>query len=454
MRRTLETQIVISFLYSMCCKHLNRCFVKPLLATRKSRKMLAVDWMDDMLMDDDISEEEDEEDEEEEDSDSGEELGDEVPSDPAVNYPAPPPLGDHNTHSRYQDHYSGRRPTVITSYGIIVARPRPGVGGEYELLAVCRRNTMALSEIVRGKYMVNDHEYILRLMRNMTQEELDRLGTYETFEDLWRDYWMDQSGARRDHCDSNSKFNELKSSGTLYRLLQQARPQRTEPEWSFPKGRKLDFHEKERTAAFREFEEETNYSRSDIEVVRDMPIVEKFRGTNNLSYKCVYFLAICTNTERVAAIEKPSQREETSKLGWYSPGTLRHLFGGDNCPQKMWVMRLSDEFFQHFLHDHGGAGFCDHFNQSTTNYHGDRGWNDPSRPYRHGSQDRRLVRWRTAPPAFQSGTLNKKKNKKKLSVDKESAEWRSMLQSVGGDTSPSSTSSRTTTSQESTSPPT
>jgi 8-oxo-dGTP pyrophosphatase MutT (NUDIX family) len=277
------------------------------------------------------------------------------------------------------DFYGPRGTSAITSYGIVVARQCDHSPIGYEILAICRRNTMALSEMVRGKYTVHDKEYISRLMNNMTIEELTRLGSYKDFDDLWSDYWMDQCGVRRDHCDSRSKFQQLQSSGDLEALIAAANPSRIEPEWSFPKGRKLDFHEKEKDAAFREFEEETNYISEDIQLVREMPIVERFRGTNNLRYKCVYFLAVLRNPTKEAALEKPSQAEETSQIGWFSPSKLRELFGNETRMNKMWVMSLAEEFFAHYFSDHlpHGDDVCNHFlshnvnnNNNNNNYGG------------------------------------------------------------------------------------
>ena len=62
-----------------------------------------------------------------------------------------------------------------------------------------------------------------------------------------------------------------------------------EPEWGFPKGRH-NYQEKDLLCAFREFEEETGYSRTSLNLIQNIsPFEEIFTGSNYKSYKHKYF---------------------------------------------------------------------------------------------------------------------------------------------------------------------
>ena len=63
------------------------------------------------------------------------------------------------------------------------------------------------------------------------------------------------------------------------------------PEWGFPKGRR-NYQETDITCAYREFIEETGYSKPEIEMITNMqPFEEIFVGSNFKSYKHKYYLA-------------------------------------------------------------------------------------------------------------------------------------------------------------------
>ena len=68
-----------------------------------------------------------------------------------------------------------------------------------------------------------------------------------------------------------------------------------DPEWGFPKGRR-NYHEKDIVCGLREFEEETGYKKSDIEIFNNIvPFEEIFTGSNYKSYKHKYFVGIISN---------------------------------------------------------------------------------------------------------------------------------------------------------------
>ncbi len=88
-----------------------------------------------------------------------------------------------------------------------------------------------------------------------------------------------------------------------------------EPEWGFPKGRR-NYLENDYNCALREWSEETGYSCSDIDIIKNItPYNEIFTGTNNKVYKYKYYVGIMN--------EKPItnifQKIEISKVAWFTP---------------------------------------------------------------------------------------------------------------------------------------
>lgn len=93
----------------------------------------------------------------------------------------------------------------------------------------------------------------------------------------------------------------------------------TEPEWGFPKGRRMR-GESDLACAIREFDEETNIPRESFVVLKNMVLTETFVGLNNVQYKHVYFVALLKRPEMVNLFQKltPVQRREISGIGWKS----------------------------------------------------------------------------------------------------------------------------------------
>ena len=83
----------------------------------------------------------------------------------------------------------------IISYGIIlIDSPIIPVKKLPKILMVLRKDSMAFTEFLRGKYEVDNILYIKNLMSNMTKTEHVFLLT-KTFDELWTLHW----GIGRDH---------------------------------------------------------------------------------------------------------------------------------------------------------------------------------------------------------------------------------------------------------------
>lgn len=223
---------------------------------------------------------------------------------------------------RKQGHLYHQCKLPITSIGIIVFRVMNNV---IEYLMICRKDTLGYIDFMRGKYSIFDKNYIMNMLKQMTNSEKVRLKTME-FDELWNDVWGDDSTYNQykaEEAVSKEKFYSLRNGllvkndfYTLEVLLQESMEYDVweEPEWGFPKGRR-NYQEKEYECALREFEEETGYRSVYLKNVQNiLPFEEIFTGSNYKSYKHKYYLTFMRKEDTLEM--KPFQRTEVSQLAW------------------------------------------------------------------------------------------------------------------------------------------
>lgn len=179
------------------------------------------------------------------------------------------------------------------------------------VLMIRRKDSMSFAEFMRGKYDVNDLDYIGKLFKNMTLKEQSLL-VCEPFETLWKQTWGDDKNSSefpmaREKFQSLDKLNLMVTNLSPY----------TEPEWGFPKGRRMR-GETDLACAIREFGEETNIPRDAYVVLKNMVVEETFMGLNGVRYRHVYFVALLKHPEMINLLQKmtPMQRREISGIGW------------------------------------------------------------------------------------------------------------------------------------------
>ncbi len=170
---------------------------------------------------------------------------------------------------------------------------------------------MSFAEFMRGKYDPNDIPYVSTLVKNMTLKEQAAIAC-ETFETLWRQLWGDDR-MTSDYAQSREKFHQLDRVGLMRNNLSDY----TEPEWGFPKGRRMR-GESDLACAVREFDEETNIPRESFVILKNIVLTETFVGLNNVQYKHVYFVALLKRPDIVNLLQKftPMQRREISGIAW------------------------------------------------------------------------------------------------------------------------------------------
>jgi 8-oxo-dGTP pyrophosphatase MutT (NUDIX family) len=100
-----------------------------------------------------------------------------------------------------------------------------------------------------------------------------------------------------------------------------------EPEWGFPKGRRNP-GEKDLECAMREFEEESGYLSSTVDIIENIiPYEELFVGSNKKLYKQKYYLAFINNN---IDILDNYQKSEVSKVAWYNIDECKNVIRNYN----------------------------------------------------------------------------------------------------------------------------
>jgi len=172
---------------------------------------------------------------------------------------------------------------------------------------------MSFAELMRGKYEPSNIDYVSLLVKNMTIKEQAAFAC-DSFESLWRQLWGDDRTSP-DFAPSRDKFNQL----DRMRLMRENLSEYTEPEWGFPKGRRMR-GESDMACAIREFDEETNIPRESYVVLRNITLEETFRGLNGVDYRHMYYVAILKHPEMLNLTQRFThmQRREISGIAWKS----------------------------------------------------------------------------------------------------------------------------------------
>jgi 8-oxo-dGTP pyrophosphatase MutT (NUDIX family) len=204
-----------------------------------------------------------------------------------------------------------RDPVLSCGVFLVDSATLPVDPAQVRVLMIRRKDSMSFAEFMRGKYDVNDQSYVSTLIKNMTLKEQAGIAC-DSFETLWRQLWGDDRTSS-DFNPSREKFNQLNRVA----LMRENLSEYTEPEWGFPKGRRMR-GETDMACAVREFGEETNIPRDAYTVLKNIMFEETFVGLNNVRYRHVYFVALLTQPDLVNLSQRftPMQRREISGIAW------------------------------------------------------------------------------------------------------------------------------------------
>jgi len=208
-------------------------------------------------------------------------------------------------------------PHPITSFGIICYRITPTKNIEY--LMIQRKDSLSFMEFIRGKYEIENEDYIKVLLSAMTVSERNLLLNKE-FEYLWNYVWYQTSIPKHtsEFNNAKKKFDSIKAKLSL--LLNNSLSIFVDPEWGFPKGRRK-IREEDVDCAVREFDEETGIGAANIKLVKELTSFEEiFYGTNKILYRHVYYVAT-TNYNDIQLLVDPhnyNQAREVRAISWLS----------------------------------------------------------------------------------------------------------------------------------------
>lgn len=222
-------------------------------------------------------------------------------------------------------------PHPIMSFGIICYKI---VNGEIKYIMIQRKDSLSFMEFVRGKYNIDDDKYIIKLIEYMTDSEKKLLLT-NNFEQIWNYTWcqINQGTFKhtKEYIDSKNKFEIIMNDSNIKSILSVKNfnnNNESEQEWGFPKGRKK-LKEADIDCAVREFCEETQLNKNDIEIDKNIiPFQEIFFGTNNILYKHVYYVAKIINDNAEIQLDNTciEQIREIRSLKWFSDEeVLNHI---------------------------------------------------------------------------------------------------------------------------------
>ena len=223
-----------------------------------------------------------------------------------------------------------------------------------QVLMIQRKDSLGFMDIMRGKYKLNEPEYIKKQLRGMTEEEREKLRSME-FEEIWNQLWgSDTESTQRyahDRVISKQKLAELRAgvqleNGEKYSitdLLRQEPILYTTPEWGFPKGRR-DPHESDARCAFRELEEETSITEQELlKVTNVSPFIEQFYGSNNIHYRHTYYIAQYTGNRTISfdALNSEMARE-IGNIAWKNLEDAIVLLRPENIEKRGILLQLSN----------------------------------------------------------------------------------------------------------------
>jgi len=225
-------------------------------------------------------------------------------------------------------------PQALCSFGVICFRLRVdfhAMAIRPEFLMVQRKDSLFFIEFTRGKYGVDDHDYIRKMVAGMTKAEQDLLRRAPPFSELWQHVW---AFSHMRNCLTAEFVTARDKYGVLMQRLPDAEGVPGEPfllsvlrttpehlpelEWGFPKGKKNP-SEPEPLCAMREFTEETGVPSPFIHVF-GKTLEDAFTGTNGVNYRHVYYMARLVQGGQSGACDLPirtaQQAREVSRVAW------------------------------------------------------------------------------------------------------------------------------------------
>ena len=191
-------------------------------------------------------------------------------------------------------------------------------------LLIRRKDSLSFAEFVKAKYNLSNKKYIMKILKNITNDEYNFLINVKDGKDIWNKLWVNinESRTKQNEFKRVTKKLNILIKGTkdnqgeeynLKSLLEEIKPERTYPEWGFPKGRRMP-NETELECSVREFTEETDIAKKNIIIFKNIkPLEETFTGSNGITYRHIYYIAQIKNNVNVKI--NPKNKVQKSEIG-------------------------------------------------------------------------------------------------------------------------------------------
>jgi 8-oxo-dGTP pyrophosphatase MutT (NUDIX family) len=227
---------------------------------------------------------------------------------------------------------------------------------DLKFIFIRRKDSLAFSEIARARYRVNDEDYIRKMLEGMTKQELLFLKNVKHSDDIWYRLWTPgkQSKSRCfEYKKAKKKLQTLIdglvirkkqiSFSSLIKEIEKSGGGWEEPEWGFPKGRRIP-KETDLECSLREFQEETDIPSSKFHIIENIaPIEETFIGTNNIKYKHIYYFAHASEEIPLNLNSQNNlQKAEVSAMQWFYTEDLLKKIRKNHSERKKLIIRAAN----------------------------------------------------------------------------------------------------------------
>jgi ADP-ribose pyrophosphatase YjhB (NUDIX family) len=268
-----------------------------------------------------------------------------------------------NTDNAYSadnaDNYNNSELNCLEKYGVIDCtvvsdKTTMSIKNEIEYLMIQRVDSFGYIEFMRGKYAIHNYQFLKNIIDEMTIQEKQNILT-KSFDELWIALWGDYSGLqyRGEKQVSKNKYLQLKSGVNvgnmrydLQSLITTSITQWDTAEWGFPKGRR-NHQEKDIDCAFREFTEETGYSKECLkQICNVLPYEEVFIGSNLKCYKNKYFLFYMNSNE---CNTTGYQISEVKNMKWMTYSECVEIIRPYNIEKKNMLTSINDTLHAFYI---------------------------------------------------------------------------------------------------------
>jgi ADP-ribose pyrophosphatase YjhB (NUDIX family) len=229
-----------------------------------------------------------------------------------------------------------------------------GDDNKFEYLMIQRVDSFGYIEFMRGKYSLHNFQYLKNIIDEMTVTEKQNILT-KSFDELWSSLWGDYSGIqyRGEEQISKNKYLQLKNGidlgnikYNLESLITSSTTLWETAEWGFPKGRR-NHQEKDVDCAFREFSEETGYSKQTLkQILNVLPYEEIFIGSNVKSYKNKYYLSYM---ESNVTQSSGYQKSEVKNMKWLTYDECVNIIRPYNIEKKNIITSINNTLHKFFI---------------------------------------------------------------------------------------------------------